>query len=79
MFGPRRCVGIGLSDGETMERLWSYLRRFSRMTKEMRPSHRIDVLCSALIFYGIKTKEKLSMFLAVKDVHVMKHLKRCLY
>ena len=48
-----------MSDGETMERLWSYLRRFSRMTKEMRASHRTDVLTSALLFYGFKTKQKL--------------------
>ena len=61
LFGPRRCEGIGLSDGETMERLWSYLRRFSRMTKEMRPSHRIDVLSSALVYYGMQTKEKLGV------------------
>ena len=54
--------GTGLSDGETMERLWSYLRRFSRMTKEMRPSHRIDVLTSALVYYGMQTKEKLGIF-----------------
>ena len=60
-FGPRRCEGIGLSDGETMERLWSYLRKFARMTKEMSSSHRTDVLTSALIYYGIKTKEKLGM------------------
>ena len=59
LYGPRRCQGIGLSDGETMERLWSYLRRFNRMTKEMRPSHRIDILSSALAYYGIKTKNKL--------------------
>ena len=31
------------------------------MTKEMRPSHRIDVLSSALAYYGIKTKEKLGI------------------
>lgn len=48
-----------MSDGESMERLWSYLRRFSRMTKEMRPSHRIDILTSALIYYGYRTKNKL--------------------
>lgn len=42
-YSPLRSSGIGLSDGECVERLWSYLRRFSRMTKEMRPSHRIDV------------------------------------
>lgn len=58
-YSPRRCAGIGLSDGETMERLWSILRRFSKMTKEMRPSHRIDILTSALLFYGAKTTRKL--------------------
>ena len=62
LFGPRRCEGIGLTDGETMERLWSYMRRYSRMTKEMRPSHRIDVLCSALTHYGMHKKNKLGVF-----------------
>ena len=61
LFGPRRCDGVGLSDGEMMERLWSYMRRFSRMTKEMRPSHRIDVLCSALVYYGLQKKRKFGM------------------
>ena len=42
-----------------MERLWSYLRPFSKMTKEMRPAHRIDVLVHALVYYGIRKKEKL--------------------
>ncbi len=42
-----------------MERLWSYLRRYGKMTKEMRPTHRIDVLTDALIYYGIMTKKKL--------------------
>ena len=45
-------LGFGLSDGEVAERLWSYLRRFSAMTKEMRPAHRIDVLTDALLYYG---------------------------
>lgn len=48
-----------MSDGEVMERLWSYLRSFGRMTKEMRPAHRIDVLVHALVYYGIKKKKKL--------------------
>ena len=48
-------MGFGLSDGEGMERLWSYMRRFSAMTKEMRPSHRIDVLTDAIVFYAKKT------------------------
>ena len=66
-FGPLRCEGIGLSDGETMERLWSYLRRFGRMTKEMRPAHRTDVLVHALLYYCMKTKAKLGVFLLVKS------------
>jgi len=44
VFSPLRCDGLGLSDGEVMECMWSYLRHFSRMTKEMRPAHRVDVL-----------------------------------
>jgi len=59
VFSPLRCDGLGLSDGEVMERMWSYLRRFSRMTKEMRPAHRVDVLSHALLYYGFKTKQKL--------------------
>ena len=51
IFGPLRCDGIGLSDRETMERLWSFLRPFNKMTKEMRPSHRIDILTHALVYY----------------------------
>ena len=58
-FSPLYCEGVGLSDGEVMERLWSYLRRYTRMTKEMRPSHRVDVLSHALMYYGLKTKQKL--------------------
>ena len=29
------------------------------MTKEMRPSHRVDVLTDALLYYGRKTAERL--------------------
>ena len=48
-----------MTDGEVVERLWSYLRRFARMTKEMRPAHRIDVLSNALFHYSRKSKENL--------------------
>lgn len=58
-MSPLRCPGIGLSDGEVLERLWSFLRRFGKMTKEMRPSHRVDVITHALLHYGYKTKQKL--------------------
>lgn len=52
-----------------MERLWSFLRRFSRMTKEMRPAHRTDVLTSALVFYGVRTKEKLGTLKGIDTSH----------
>lgn len=61
-FSPLRCNGLGLSDGEVMERLWSFLRRFSRITKETRPSHRIDILSDALNYYAYKKKQKLREF-----------------
>ena len=44
--------GYVLSDGEVVGYLWSYLGRFSAMTKELRPAHRIDVLNHALLHYG---------------------------
>ena len=68
VFSPLHCDGLGLSDGEVMERMWSYLRRFSRMTKEMRPAHRVDVLSHALLYYGFKQSKNLvrkSSFMSV--------------
>ena len=62
-FSPRRKQGFGLTDGEMLERLWSYIRRFAKMTKEMRPSHRTDVLTDALLHYGTKTVKKIGTFM----------------
>ncbi|XP_040927240.1 uncharacterized protein LOC114857791 isoform X2 [Betta splendens] len=52
LYSTRRLKGFGLTDGEGMERLWSFLRRFARVTKEMSPSHRLDLLTEALLYYG---------------------------
>lgn len=60
-YGPKRCQGIGLSDGEATERMWSYLRRFSAITKEMTASHRIDTLTLCLLHYMEWSKAKLGM------------------
>ena len=54
-----------MTDGEGVERLWSYLRRFARMTKEMRPSHRIDILCDALLHYARKSASRLRMLISL--------------
>ena len=58
-FSPRYSEGYGLSDGEVMERLWSHMRRYSKMTKEMRPSHRVDVLTDALLHCARKAATNL--------------------
>ncbi|XP_078676405.1 uncharacterized protein LOC144913536 [Branchiostoma floridae x Branchiostoma belcheri] len=52
LYSPRRMEGFGLTDGEGMERLWSYLRPFFRVTKEMTPSHRLDLLTDATLHYA---------------------------
>ncbi|XP_014676938.1 PREDICTED: uncharacterized protein LOC106816820 [Priapulus caudatus] len=42
-----------MHNGEGMERLWSYLRRFNRITKEMTPDHhRVALLDDALLHYS---------------------------
>ena len=61
-MNPRNKDGFALSDGEVCERLW---RRFSCMTKEMRPSHRIDILTDALLHFARLTVVSLSKGLLV--------------
>ena len=45
-----------------MERLWLYLKRFFRMTKEMWPSHCIDVLTDALLHCSIRSTQRLETY-----------------
>ena len=58
----RNIPGYALSDGEAVECLWSYLRRFSAMTKEMRPAHRVDVLSHALLHYSRYACDNIGLF-----------------
>ena len=60
-LSPRYKEGFGMTDGEVMERLWSHMRRFSRMTKEMRPSHQIDVLTDTLLCCAHKAAASLGL------------------
>ncbi|XP_028460440.1 uncharacterized protein LOC114572857 [Perca flavescens] len=64
-YSTRRLEGFGLTDGEGMERLWSFLRRFARVTKEMTPSHRLDLLTDALLHYGRRKSTDLGLSTAV--------------
>lgn len=59
-MSARYQTGFGLTDGEVLERLWSFLRRFSKMTKEMRAAHRVDVLTDALFYCSQLASENLS-------------------
>ena len=65
MFGPQHACGVGLSDGEGLERLWSYLRRFSGMTKVMTPEHRSSVLSQGLAHYCRKKVSNIGKFSAL--------------
>lgn len=58
-FSPRRKVGFGLTEGETVERLWSYLRNCNKITKEMKPEHRTDFLTDSLLHYTQRIKQKI--------------------
>ena len=51
-YSPRRTRDVGLTDGEGVERLWSYMRQFSKITKEMSVDKRTDVLTDAALYYG---------------------------
>ncbi len=68
-----KVTGFGLSDGEVCERLWSFLRRFATMTKEMRPAHRVDVLTDALISGVLRTGTRQEVIIYL---HCILH---CLY
>ncbi|CAB4002065.1 Hypothetical predicted protein [Paramuricea clavata] len=59
MYSLRQVEGCGLTDGEVIEHLWSYLRGFASITKEMSPSRRIDALTDCLLHYGRQSKSKL--------------------
>ncbi|XP_071815309.1 uncharacterized protein [Apostichopus japonicus] len=52
-YSTRWRKDYGLTDGEGMEKLWSYLRKFAHITKEMTPSHRIDLLSDALRHFAM--------------------------
>ncbi|XP_052063025.1 uncharacterized protein LOC127702761 [Mytilus californianus] len=66
LYGPRRTENHGLTDGEGIERLWSYLGGFSSITKEMTPENRTDLLTDGLIYFGQKIRDKLGYTLVMK-------------
>lgn len=61
-YSPRNLSDFGMADGECCERLWAFLRRFSRTTKESRPSHQRDMLTDALLYYGRMSSDHFGMY-----------------
>ena len=61
-YSVRWSDGFGLTDGEEMERLWAYLRRFSFITKEMTAVHRRDLLTDALLHYAKKKNSNIGKY-----------------
>lgn len=61
-FSPRRQKGYGLTDGEGIERLWSFLRGFSSMTKEMSAGRRADILTDALLHYSARQLQQFGKY-----------------
>jgi hypothetical protein len=56
-YSPRNTEGAALSDGECLERLWAYLRKFANTTKVMSSGRRRDALSSALLHYAKKVRK----------------------
>ncbi|CAC5390360.1 unnamed protein product [Mytilus coruscus] len=54
MYGQRFADATGLTDGEGIERLWSYLRGFRKITKEMTINNRQDLLTEAMLHHTEK-------------------------
>ncbi|XP_066935364.1 uncharacterized protein [Clytia hemisphaerica] len=73
----RRLDGFGLMDGEHMERLWSYLRSFSKITKEMTPAHRTDLLSDALMHFGAKKMSNIGKHLVFLHHKAKETLNSC--
>ncbi|XP_046863813.1 uncharacterized protein LOC124457641 isoform X3 [Xenia sp. Carnegie-2017] len=66
-FNPRRKKGYGLTDGEGVERLWSFLRGFSGMTKEMSSGRRLDILTDALLHYSSRRLEQFDTWMKEEE------------
>ena len=76
-YSPRNLKGLGLTDGENVERLCSFLGRFSAMTKEMCANNRVDVLTDALNHYCAVKESKLGILCLYMYVGQVFHVMCC--
>ncbi|KAF7976360.1 hypothetical protein HWV62_6913 [Athelia sp. TMB] len=59
MYNPRLKPGLGLSDGEGVERLWSRMRRLIGVTRNAGRRRRIWILDRQLTFIGLDMRDEL--------------------
>lgn len=78
IYNPRRQKGLGLTDGECVERLWSYLGKFSNISKEMTPENRTDLLVDGLLHYGKRIIQKQGTTMPyLADFTCLLHKQKC--
>ena len=64
-YSPRKTSNVGLTDGEGVERLWSFMRHFAKITKKMSADKRDDVLTDAALHYGEHVLSYLGKFIII--------------
>ncbi|KAE8245047.1 hypothetical protein A4X13_0g6110 [Tilletia indica] len=69
-YSPRRTVGYGLTDGESLERLWSALCDQISVTRSMSQVGRQRALSSQLAFLADESVARLSSFLKTRKTRI---------
>ncbi|KAI7846629.1 hypothetical protein BDC45DRAFT_453336, partial [Circinella umbellata] len=64
-YNPRYMKGLGLTDGEGMERLWSYLSHYVTMSRQMSAKNRILTLCHTITHFKKMRIEDLGKFITI--------------
>ncbi|KAL0085871.1 hypothetical protein F4703DRAFT_1736328 [Phycomyces blakesleeanus] len=80
-LNPKYRDGFGLTDGECLERLWSYLNCFVTMTRKMGQANRKLVLYRAIKFHNETKKVELGLMLEskyVKAKHIIEESRKAL-
>jgi hypothetical protein len=58
-YSPRYLDGFGLTDGEGIERFWSYLGEFIKLTRGMTKTNRQMTLLTASKAFGAQKMESI--------------------
>ncbi|KAA1093956.1 hypothetical protein PGT21_004350 [Puccinia graminis f. sp. tritici] len=70
-FNPRYNVGWGLTDGEGLERLWSYLSPLVSPLRYATRNHRISAINHRSLFHNMLSRENIVLTLKRKFIHAV--------